>query len=139
MIDFTDKYDVREWLAYAAIFFWIVLSASFFGGLFVCHWGFNYPYDFKREPILRKAEITLANDSLPTFKATKVINSYIVDNKAIVDTVRNDDGTIHCFRIVTHTTSYFGCDVVYVWGEIRNAKSCKLVKQIHYDKKYVKR
>ena len=128
MIDFTSKYDVREWLDDAAIFFWIAIFASFFGGLFVCHWGLDYPYDFKREPILRKAEIVLANDSLPTFKPTKVINSYIADNKAIVDTVRNDDGTIHCFRIVTHTTSYFGCDVVYVWGEIRNAKSCKLVK-----------
>ena len=128
MIDFTSRYDVREWRDDAAIFFWIAIFASSFGGLFVCHWGLDYPYDFKTKPILRKAEIVLANDSLPTFKPTKVINSYIADNKAIVDTVRNDDGTIDCFRIVTHTTSYFGCDVVYVWAEIHNAKSCKLVK-----------
>ena len=128
MIDFTSKYDVREWLDGAATFFWLALFASSIGGLFVCDWGFDCPYDFKREPILRKAEITLANDSLPTFKPRKVINSYIADNKAIVDTVRNDDGTIDCFRIVTHTTSYFGCDVVYVWAEIHNAKSCKLLK-----------
>ena len=64
MMDFTNRYDVREWLYGAVIFFCIAIFASFFGGLFVCHWGFNYPYDFKREPILRKAEITLANDSL---------------------------------------------------------------------------
>ena len=51
MIDFTNYYAVREWLDDAAIFFWIVLSAS-----------------------------------------------------------------------------YFGRDVVYAWDEIRNAKSCKLVK-----------
>ena len=128
MMDFTNYYAVREWLHGAVTFFWIAIFASFFGGLFVCHWGFDCPYDFKREPILRKAEITLANDSLPTFKPTKVINSYIADNKAVVDTLKEDDGTIDCFRIVTHTTSYFGCDVVYVWAEIHNAKSCKLVK-----------
>lgn len=128
MIDFTNYYAVREWLDGAVTFFWIAIFASSFGGLFVYDWGFDCPYDFKTKPILRKAEIVLANDSLPTFKPTKIINSYIADNKAIVDTVRNDDGTIHCFRIVTHTTSYFGRDVVYVWGEIYNAKSCKLVK-----------
>ena len=129
MIDFNSKYDVREWLDGAATFFWIAIFASFFGGLFVWHWGLDYPYDFKKKPILRKAEIVLGDDDdLPTFKPTKVINSCIADNKAIVDTVRNDDGTIHCFRIVTHTTSYFGRDVVYVWDEIRNAKSCKLLK-----------
>lgn len=127
-MDFTNRYDVREWLHGAAAFFWIAIFASFFGGLFVYHWGFDYPYDFKREPILRKAEIVLANDTLPTFKPTKVVNSYIADNKAVVDTVKEDDGTIDCFRIVTHTTSYFGCDVVYVWAEIHNAKSCKLVE-----------
>lgn len=127
-MDFTNYNAVREWLDGAVTFFWMAIFASFFGGLFVWHWGFDYPYDFNTKPILRKAEIVLANDSLPTFKPTKVINSCIADNKAIVDTVRNDDGTIHCFRIVTHTTSYFGRDVVYVWGEIRNAKSCKLLK-----------
>jgi hypothetical protein len=128
MINFTSKYDVREWLAGAATFFWFALIASSFGGLLICPWGLARPYDFKREPILRKAEIVLANDSLPTLKPTKVINSYIADDKAIVDTVRNDDGTIHCFRIVTHTTSYFGRDVDYVWANIDNAKSCKLVE-----------
>ena len=128
MIDFTRKYDVREWLHGAATFFWFALFASSFGGLLICHWGLDCPYDFKIEPILRKAEIVLDNDSLPTLKPTKVINSYIADDKAIVDTVRNDDGTIDCFRIVTHTTSYFGCDVDYVWANIDNAKSCKLVE-----------
>lgn len=128
MIDFTNYYAVRDWLDGAVTFFWFAIFASFFGGLFVYRWGFDYPYDFKREPILRKAEIVLANDTLPTFKPTKVINSYIADNKAVVDTVKEDDGTINCFRIVTHTTSYFGCDVVYVWAEIHNAKSCKLLR-----------
>ena len=128
MIDFTNYCAVRDWLDDAVIFFWIAIFASFFGGLFVYHWGVDYPYDFKREPILRKAEIVLVNDTLPTFKPTKVVNSYLADNKAVVDTVKQDDGTIDYFRIVTHTTSYFGCDVAYVWAEIHNAKSCELVK-----------
>ena len=123
-MDFTNKYDVREWLDGAVTFFWIAIFASFFGGLFVCHWGLDYPYDFKKKTTLRKAEIVLADDDLSTFKPTKVINSYIADDKAVVDTVREHNS----FRIVTHTTSYFGCDAVYVWAEIYNAKSCKLLK-----------
>ena len=127
-MDFTNRYDVRYWLDGAANFFWYAFSISFIIAFFFCKWGFDYPYDFKKKPTLRKAEIVLANDGLPTFKPTKVINSYIADNKAVVDTVKEDDGTIDCFRIVTHTTSYFGCDAVYVWAEINNAKSCKLLK-----------
>lgn len=127
-MDFTNRYDVREWLDGAAKFFWPAFSISFIIAFFFCLWAAFYPYDFKKKPTLRKAEIVLANDGLPTFKPTKVVNSYIADNKAVVDTVKEDDSTIDCFRIVTHTTSYFGCDVVYVWAEIHNAKSCKLVK-----------
>lgn len=123
-MDFTNRYDVRDWLEGAANFFWYTFFISFIIAFFFCKWGFDYPYDFKKKPTLRKAEIVLADDDLPTFKPTKVINSYIADDKAVVDTVRGDDG----FKIVTHTTSYFGCDVVYVWAEIYNAKSCKLLK-----------
>ena len=124
-MDFTNKYDVEEWLDNAANFFWWAFFISFIIAFVFCKWGFECPYDFKKKPILRKAEIVLGDDDdLPTFKPTKVINSYIADDKAVVDTVRGDDA----FRIVTHTTSYFGCDVVYVWANIDNAKSCKLLK-----------
>ena len=123
-MDFTNRYDVEEWLEGAAKFFWYAFSISFIIAFFFCKWGFDYPYDFKKKPTLRKAEIVLANDDLPTFNPTKVINSYIADDKAVIDTVREHNS----FRIVTHTTSYFGCDVVYVWANIDNAKSCKLLK-----------
>jgi len=124
MIDFTNRYDVKEWLEGAANFFWYAFSISFIIAFFFCIWAFNCPYYFKNKPTLRKAEIVLADDDLSTFKPTKVINSYIADDKAVVDTVREHNS----FRIVTHTTSYFGCDAVYVWAEIYNAKSCKLLK-----------
>lgn len=127
-MDLTNRYDVRYWLDGAANFFWYTFFISFIIAFFFCKWGFDYPYDFKKKPTLRKAEIVLADDDLPTFKPTKVINSYIADDKAVVDTVREHDGSIGWFRIVTHTTSYFGCDAVYVWAEIYNAKSCKLLK-----------
>lgn len=127
-MDFTNRYDVRYWLDGAAKFFWYAFSISFIIAFIFCLWGASYPYDFKKKPILRKAEIVLGDDDdLPTF-TTKVINSYIADDKAVVDTVREYDGSLGWFRIVTHTTSYFGCDVVYVWANIHNAKSCKLLK-----------
>lgn len=127
-MDFTNRYDVREWLYGVAKFFWYAFSISFIIAFFFWLWATLYPYDFKKKPTLRKAEIVLANDDLPTFKPTKVVNTYIADDKAVVDTVRNEDSTIDWLRIVTHTTSYFGCDVVYVWAEIHNAKSCKLLR-----------
>ena len=127
-MDFTNKYDVRNWLDGAAKFFWYAFSISFIIAFIFCLWGASCPYDFKKKPTLRKAEIVLAHDELPTFKPTKVVNTYIADDKAVVDTIRNEDGTIDRLGIVTHTTSYFGCDVVYVWAKIDNAKSCELLK-----------
>ena len=102
-MDFTNRYDVREWLDGAAKFFWLAFFISFIIAFFFCLWGSFFPYDFKKKPILRKAEIVLGDDDdLPTFKPTKVVNLYIADDKAIVDTVRNGDGTIDWLRIVTH-------------------------------------
>jgi len=128
-MDFTNRYDVRDWLDGAAKFFGYAFFISFIIAFIFCLWGVSYPYDFKKKPILRKAEIVFGDDDdIPTFKPTKVINSYIADDKAVVETVKEHDGSLGWFRIVTHTTSYFGCDVVYVWANIDNAKSCKLLK-----------